>query len=212
MEFFWGQFSSTFYHFSLQVLNGNNFGERKEKGIVRISFSFFCTPPSKWQPLSKRKFVGLKRGRFEEKAFEGRKTYARFITWYLRIHIVRDEKFSCLSFSSPIRPYPCLRGECSFAKERASFAARRERKTSVYLRLESRSRETSGTRVIRPSFSWLFVLRVLHVATQSINVELGCIDWLLRPNWGPLRKQLRGLRKKKTNEQIKRNEANSTQK
>ena len=99
----------------------------------------------------------------------------------------------------PIRPYPCLRGlSWNFSSRKRERAARRERKTSGYLGLESRSRETSGTRVIRPSFSWLFVLRMLHVATQSINVELGCIDWP-RPNWGSLRKQLRGLRKKKKN-------------
>ena len=50
MEFFWAQFSSTFYHFSLQVLNGNNFGERKGKGIVRISFSFFALHPQNDNP------------------------------------------------------------------------------------------------------------------------------------------------------------------
>ena len=50
MEFFWAQFSSTFYHFSLQVLNGNNFGETKGKGIVRISFSFFALHPQNDNP------------------------------------------------------------------------------------------------------------------------------------------------------------------
>ena len=39
---------------------------------------------------------------------------------------MRDEKFSCLSFSSPIRPYPCLRGlSWNFSSRKRERAAKR---------------------------------------------------------------------------------------
>ena len=118
---------------------------------------------------------GKKICRLEARALRRKSVWGKENLRPFCICIVRDEKLSCLSFSSPIRPYPCLRGlSWNFSSRKRERAAKRrgETKTSGYLGLESRSRETSGTRVIRPSVSWLFVSRMLHVATQSINVEL----------------------------------------